>query len=70
MRVCRDLLAGFVGIGSEKSIGVTVCDCTPPLRLKSHEASNIIERQFCGFIVERWGGRVVEKWIRRGLFLG
>ena len=67
MRVCRDLPAGFVGIGSEKSISVTV---PPPLRLKSHEASNVIERQFCGFIVEQWGGRAVEKWIRRGLFLG
>ena len=26
MRVCRDLLAGFVGIGSEKSVDVAVCD--------------------------------------------
>ena len=68
MRVCRDLPAGFVGIGSEKSVNVAVRDSTPPLRPKSHEASNVIGRQFCGFfIVERWGGRAVEKWIRRGL---
>ena len=26
MRECQDLLAGFMGIGSEKSIGVTECD--------------------------------------------
>ena len=26
MRVCRDLPAGFVGIGSEKSVDVAVCD--------------------------------------------
>ena len=26
MRVCRDLPAGFVGIGSEKSVNVAVCD--------------------------------------------
>ena len=70
MRVCQDLPAGFMGIGSEKSVDVVVRDSTPPLRPKSHEASNIIEGQFCGFIVEQWGGRVVEKWIRRGLFLG
>ena len=70
MRVCWDLLVGFVGIGSEKSVSVTVCDSTPPLRPKSHEASNVIKRQFCGFIVEWWGSRAVEKWIRRGLFLG
>ena len=67
MRVCWDLPAGFMGIGLEKSVNVAVHDSTPPLRPKSHEASNIIERQFCRFIVERWGGRVVEKWIRRGL---
>ena len=70
MRVCQDLPAGFVGIGSEKSIDVAVRDSTPPLRPKSYEASNVIERQFCGCIVERWGSRAVEKWIRRGLFLG
>ena len=29
MRVCQDLPAGFVGIGSEKSVDVAVCDITP-----------------------------------------
>ena len=29
MRVCRDLLAGFVGIGSEKSVNVAVRDRHP-----------------------------------------
>ena len=29
MRECQDLLAGFVGIGLEKSVGVTVCDSAP-----------------------------------------
>ena len=60
MRVCRDLPAGFVGIGSEKSVDVAVHDSTPPLRLKSHEASNVIGRQFCGFLL--WSGGAVEQW--------
>ena len=29
MRVCRDLLVGFVGIGLEKSVDVAVCDNNP-----------------------------------------
>ena len=54
MRKCWDLPVGLVGIGLEKSVSVTVCDSTPPLRLKSHKASNIIKRHFCSFIVEQW----------------
>ena len=57
-----------MGIGSEKSVDVAARDSTPPLRPKSHKASNVIRRQFCRFfIVEQWGSRAAEKWIRRGL---
>ena len=52
MRACQDLLAGFVGIGLEKSVGVTVRDSyhlsipytNPPFLLPyntSHHPSHI-----------------------------
>ena len=66
MRECQDLLVGFMGIGLEKSISVMVCDSTPPLRLKSHKASNVIKRHFCSFIVEQWGSGAVKKGVVLG----
>ena len=63
--MCPDLLAGFMGIGSEKSVDVAVRDSTPPLRPKSHEASNVIGRQFCGFLL--WSGGKMDK---KGVVIG
>ena len=65
MRVCWDLPAGFMGIGLEKSVDVAVHDSTPPLRPKSHKASNIIGRQFCGFLL--WSGGKMDK---KGVVIG
>ena len=42
MRVCRDLPAGFVGIGSEKSVDVAVRDRTPLYWRPGGEAIQLI----------------------------
>ena len=46
MRECQDLLAGFMGIGSEKSISVMVCD-TDSLSLSSlSSTSSLLEQNY------------------------